>query len=222
MPLLGLGLGLACVCGCRKTPEPVPPPRPDSLAEKPAAPVKGTLALTLPCGKDSAVSLFDDTSGDDESYVRHARMDSVFSDSGYFVARTYYEGGDWLFVSKRTCAQLPLYGRALFNPSRTRFAAINEDLEAGFMANGVQIVSLVSGSPRAEVEDKQEAWGPRSGAWADDSTFVADLEDAEGHRKKRTYALRGGSWSMRDEGGAARPADTLPYPEVESDSGLPR
>ena len=209
----------AALPGCRKSSESVPPPQSDSPpAEKPAAPVKGSLAMMLSCGKDTAVALYDDTSGDDDGYVRHRRVDSVFSDSGYFVERTYYEGGDWLFVSKRTCAQAVLFGHPLFNPSRTRFAAVNEDLDAAFTANGVQIVTLEKGMPQVGVEDKMDAWGPRAGAWTDDSTFAAELEDMQGHRRKRIYALRGGAWSMRDEGGPARPADTLPYPEARGDS----
>lgn len=225
MRLFPLALGLALLAGCRK--EPAPAPKIDATAlERPAetSAGKGTLALTLPCGKDTSVALYDDTSGDDAGYVRHRRVDSVFSDSGYFVERTYYEGGDWLFVAKRNCAQQILYGRPIFNPARTRFASVNEDLDAGFTANGVQMVSLEAGIPQVKLEDKMDAWGPRSGAWTDDSTFVADLRDADGHAGKRVYMLRGGAWSIRDEGAAAggKPADGLPYPEVADDSAASR
>jgi hypothetical protein len=229
MRLFALGLGLALLAGCRKEPVPGPVSKSDATAaERPSsAPVRagGAPSVKAPCGKDSAVALYDDTAGDDANYVQYRRADSVFSDSGAFVQRTFYEGGDWLFISKRNCAELILYGRPIFNPARTRFASINEDLEAGFMANGVQIVSLETGVPQVVLEDKLDGWGPRSGAWADDSTFVADLEDGEGHRRARTYALGGGIWAARDEGGKGGSAakgvtggDTPPYPEVSGDS----
>jgi len=227
MRLFLLAAALALLIGCRKEPAPVPKPQIAAAAEGPSpdAASAGTLALKLPCGKDSALALYNDTSGDDANYVRHKRVDSVFSDSGYFIERSFYEGGDWLFISKRTCAQQVLYGRPIFNPARTRFASISEDLEAGFIANGVQIISLESGTPQVKLEDKQDAWGPRGGAWKDDSTFVADLTDAEGHHRMRTYAMRKGAWSAQDEGGPAKAAggaDSLPYPDVEIDTGSTR
>lgn len=226
-----LGLGLALLSACRKEPAPNPVPKIDATAaERPSTDSvrAGTPAVKLACGKDSAVAFYDDTAGDDANYARHRRVDSVFSDSGYFVQRSFYEGGDWLFVSKRSCAELVLYGRPIFNPARIRFASVNEDLEGGFMANGVQIVSLEAAIPQVKLEDKLDGWGPYAGAWPDDSTFVADLEDGEGHRRQRTYALRGGTWSIRDEAAAATPAakaargaDSPPYPEV-NDSDLSR
>ena len=226
MRLFLLAAALAFLSGCRKEPAPAPKPDIAAAAEGPSeAASAGTLALKLPCGKDSALALYNDTSGDDANYIKHKRVDSVFSDSGYFVERSFYEGGDWLFISKRTCAELVLYGRPIFNSARTRFASISEDLEAGFMANGVQIISLETGTPQVKLEDKQDAWGPRGGTWTDDSTFVADMTDAEGHHRMRTYALRKGTWSAQDEGvpaKAARGADSLPYPEVEIDTGASR
>lgn len=229
MRLFLAALSLALVSACRKEPAPGPVPKADATAaESPSRDSvrAGPPSVKLPCGKDSAVAFYDDTAGDDANYVQYRRADSVFSDSGSFVERTFYEGGDWLFVSKRNCAELILYGRPIFNPGRTRFASINEDLEAGFMANGVQIVSLEAGAPQVKLEDKMEGWGPHTGAWTDDSTFVADLEDGEGHRRPRTYALRGGIWAIRGEAGAetsaANPkpgADSPPYPEVAGDSG---
>ncbi|MBW8888449.1 MAG: hypothetical protein JF616_11895 [Fibrobacteres bacterium] len=224
--LLVLGILLA---GCRKEPAPNPVPKADATAaERPSSDSvpAGTLAVKLLCGKDSSVAFYDDTAGDDANYVRNRRADSVFSDSGYFVERTFYEGGDWVYVSKRNCAELMLYGRPVINPARTRFASVNEDLEAGFMANGVQIVSLEAGLPQVKLEDKLDGWGPYSGAWTDDSTFVADLEDGEGHRRPRTYALRGGTWAIREDAVKNAPAasggrgpDAPPYPEVANDSG---
>jgi hypothetical protein len=175
------------------------------------------LIALLACGKDSAVALYDDTSGDGDEYVRHKLIDSLPPKYGYFVERTFYEGGDWLFISKSTCAQTSLFGEARFNPSHTRFAAVSEDLDAAFMANGIQIVSRESGIPEMKLIDRMEVWGPHSGAWADDSTFVAELENIQGLRQRRIYGLRAGAWAFRDEVIPPRPADSLPFPEVEGE-----
>lgn len=218
---LGAGLALASMPGCRK--ESAPVPKADSTAAEkiPAAPAKGILALTLPCGKDSAVSLYDDTTEAFSEYVRHRRVDSVFSDSGYFLERTYYEGGDWLYVSKPDCARLALYGPPIFNPSRTRFATLHFGLDVSYSSNGVQIVSLESRPASETLDDTSTAWGPVSGSWTDDSTFVAGLGDLEGRRGRRTYALRNGTWAAGEAvvvdsaAAGAAPADGLPYPEEE-------
>lgn len=223
--LPGLCLGLALLASCRKGSGTGSPPSAhpgeqgalDSLTGSApgASPNRGPLQALLPCGKDGSVALYDDTAAAGDDYVRHRRIDSLPSPYGYFVERTFYEGADWLFISKTTCAQMSLFGPALFNPSRTRFAALSEDPEAGFSANGVQIVSLESGVPELKLADRMDVWGPHSGAWSDDSTFVAELVDIQGQRQRRLYGLRAGSWSFRDERMPPEPADSLPFPEVE-------
>jgi hypothetical protein len=223
--LPGFCLGLALLASCRKHPDPAPGsssggnPAFDSAAGPGigASPKRGPLKALLSCGKDSSVALYDDTAAEGDDYVRHRRIDSLPTPYGYFVERAFYEGGDWLFISKTTCAQLTLFGPVRFNPSRTRFAAVSEDPEAGFSANGVQIVSLESGIPEMKLVDRMDVWGPRSGAWADDSTFAAELVDIQGMRQRRIYGARAGSWSFRDEMMRPKPSDSLPFPEVEEE-----
>jgi hypothetical protein len=225
--LPGLALSLALLASCRKTPDPshVPGAEPGSKSaadtsagQAPGGPARtARLVALLPCGKDSSVALYDDTVSDGDDYVRHKRIDSLASGYGYFVERTFYEGGDWLFISKATCAQTSLFGAVRFNPSHTRFAALSEDPEAGFSANGVQIVSLESGVPEMQLVDRMDVWGPHAGSWTDDSTFVAELVDIQGLRQRRIYGLRAGAWAFRDEKLRPSPSDSLPFPEVEDE-----
>jgi hypothetical protein len=225
--LPGLCLGLAFLASCRKGSDTGSPPgaragersASDGSVGSDTGPSakRGPLKALLPCGKDSAVALYDDTAAAGDDYVRHRRVDSLPTPYGYFVERTFYEGNDWLFVSKATCAQLSLFGAARFNPSRTRFAALSEDPESGFTANGVQIVALESGVPEMKLVDDMDVWGPRSGEWLDDSTFAAELVDIHGQRQRRVYGTRAGAWSFRDEKLPQKPADSLPFPEVEEE-----
>jgi hypothetical protein len=221
--LPGLCLGLALLASCRKNPGPDSGAKPgenppsDGASEPAigAPPKPGQTKIDFPCGKDSVLALYDDTAADGEGFVRHKRIDSLASRYGYFVERTFYEGDDWLFISKASCAQVSLFGPVRFNPSGTRFAALREDPGSSFSANGVQIVSLESGLPEMKLADMMDVWSPHSGAWTDDSTFVAELVDIEGARQRRVYGLRAGAWSFRDEMMRPKPADSLPFPEVE-------
>lgn len=222
----GLLLGLVLFASCRKdsgsppdtAAKPGDVPAADSSAGPGGPSRNARLFAMLPCGQDSSVALYDDTSGDGDDYVRHRKIDSLTGAYGYFVERTFYEGGDWLFISKSTCARMSLFGAVRFNPSRTRFAAVSEDLEAAFSANGVQIVSLESGNPEVKLADDMDVWGPQSGAWTDDSTFVAELVDIHGQRRRRTYGLRAGAWAFQDGAMQPQPADSLPFPEVQEES----
>ncbi len=160
--------------------------------------MKPNATLALPCGSDSVARFYDDTA-EGGGYVKHALVDTVKYSHGYFVARSYYEGDDWLFVSKRYCSTLDLFGPVVFNPAKTRFASVGNDNEAGFSANGTQILSESDGSVSLDLQDKMSEYGATAWRWKDDSTFTMDIKKPSGSEKKRTYALREGTWQIRNE-----------------------
>jgi hypothetical protein len=178
-------------------------PSPDSAeagAKAEAGPSAGRyLAVTLPCGKDSAVKLYDDTTGEGDGYLRHHLIDSIPYEAGYFLERYYYEGYDWLFVSKEYCNQIDLYGPVHFNPSRTMFASVSNDYAAGFSANGVQMFARRDGFLNKELQDDIHAFGEFAFAWTDDSTFALRITPGNGTDttvKNRMYELRDDDWQI--------------------------
>lgn len=157
-----------------------------------------TSALEMRCEEDSIIRLANDTS-DSDRYVIYKLIDSIPYSAGYFVMRQFYEGMDWIFISKETCTLTPLFGPVLFNPSKSMFASVFNDNEAGYSANGVQIVSVEFGNTSIELQDKMGSYGGVQWFWVDDSTFSMKIMDLNGHQKNRTYSFREGTWLIKNE-----------------------
>jgi hypothetical protein len=153
--------------------------------------------LELKCGKDSAVMLYDDTS-DTDRFVRHKLVDTLRTEMGYFVERYFYEGFDWILVSKAFCSTTELFGSVTYNPSKTAFASVSNDNEASFAENGVQIISFENGFPSIELQDKMTTYAGIAWSWSDDSTFSMDIKNLDGKQKKRSYEFREGTWLIRN------------------------
>jgi hypothetical protein len=91
--------------------------------------------FSLACGKDSLKVFHDDTT-DYANGVAHLLREEFDFPAGYFIERIFNGRGDWLFVSRTSCAEIPLFGAVVFNPSRTRFAALGQDNAAGIGEKG--------------------------------------------------------------------------------------
>lgn len=178
---------------------PEPPGKDLALSEK-------VRKFGLACGKDSVRDYYDDTT-DLEKGVSHLLHAEIDFPAGYFIERNFNGRGDWLFVSKTTCAEIPLFGAVVFNSSRTRFAAIGQDDVAGIGRNGVQIVAshAEAGMVELEWEDRVQTaadsqFGPADWKWEDDSTFSVERRNLDNHRFLRVYRReRGGRWTVHDQ-----------------------
>lgn len=162
------------------------------------------LKFALKCGKDSLRFFYDDSS-DGVTSISHILHDEIPYPHGYFIERKFYEGGDWLFISKRTCADSRLFGPIALNPSGSKFASVGQDnvMETG--ENGVQIISnpLDYDFIQIELEDRisigdGSQYGPSEWRWINDSVFVVSLLDVHDNKLVREYRSENGMWTIKN------------------------
>ena len=82
-----------------------------------------------------------------------------------------YEGDGWLLIHPRTKAEFPLDARPVYAPGMRRFATASWDLEAGYNANALRILSLDADSAWIEWEIEPDDWGPSSPRWASNNVL---------------------------------------------------
>jgi hypothetical protein len=161
-------------------------------------------AYSINCENDSLRVFYNDSSeGDNHVYYKqHKEFDSEY---GYFFERAFYEGGDWIFVSKMTCFEIDLFGEVILNPSKKKFASIGQDNAAGYSENGVQIFSFSHeyGNVKKEIEDTlsiagKSQYGPSQWHWKNDSTFSVLLMDLDNNSMRREYNYGDGKWTFAD------------------------
>lgn len=82
-----------------------------------------------------------------------------------------YEGDGWLLIHPRTKAEFPLDARPVYAPGMRRFATASWDLEAGYNANALRILSLDADSTWIEWEIEPDDWGPSSPRWVSNNAL---------------------------------------------------
>lgn len=82
-----------------------------------------------------------------------------------------YEGDAWLLIHPRTRAEFPLDARPVYAPGMRRFATASWDLEAGYNANALRILSLDADSAWIEWEVEPDDWGPSAPSWASNNVL---------------------------------------------------
>ena len=82
-----------------------------------------------------------------------------------------YEGDAWLLIHPRTRAEFPLDARPVYAPGMRRFATASWDLEAGYNANALRILSVDADSAWIEWEVEPDDWGPSAPSWASNNVL---------------------------------------------------
>lgn len=84
-----------------------------------------------------------------------------------------YEWMEWYAVSSATGASTTTIGPPVPSPDGSRLLCLMEDIDAGFIHNGIQVWRInPDGTLRLEFEDIDVPWGPRNGEWRNDSTIT--------------------------------------------------
>ena len=107
-----------------------------------------------------------DSLDEHEVGVRYSYHDAHPRFGWHLVHVQEYEGDGWLLIHPRTKAEFPLDARPVYAPGMRRFATASWDLEAGYNANALRILSLDADSAWIEWEIEPDDWGPSSPIWA--------------------------------------------------------
>jgi hypothetical protein len=108
---------------------------------------------------------------EDNLTLSHILVDYLEPTFGAVIDAAYYEGEYWLHISRKTGKIDTLFSEPIFNPSQTMLLCASRDIEAGFLANGIQIWSIKEGELKL-LYKLEETWGPDSVKWISDSLIT--------------------------------------------------
>ncbi len=154
-------------------------------------------AFEVQCN-DTTIRFFNDTS-ENGYYVYHRLLRFIDTLNGYYISRSFYEGGDNLLVSQTHGQITTLFGDVFISPQQRFFASIGYDNEAEYSANGVQIFNIVDDSIVLALEDHLPRFGPKFLEWRSDSELIVNIYDVgEIYVGKRYYEFHDGVWRMHN------------------------
>lgn len=132
-----------------------------------------TLFLNLSNGKK--VSLIDNSKEGDEE--EHYTYENYFSQPNIFIIYVQlYEGNNYLLVNRTNGNKKYIIGRAYPSPSGSKLLAINEDLEAGYSFNGIQLLTKQKDTFTTQLTIDAGNWAPVDVKWLNENNFVLKVK----------------------------------------------
>ena len=133
--------------------------------------------------------LYPDESLDETGHT----FEYYFPTFGYYSIRTQWgEGNGYKLINEHTGEVTRIIGRPYFSPDGAYVLAVSSDLEAGYSANGFQLLENKHGHLRLLLSQEYENRGIVRAQWKDDSTAVLLWEMpwyANDVERKRFYGL---------------------------------
>lgn len=119
------------------------------------------------------IVLKSDTVSESDAYARYTFIDDRKSINQWLVFGVYYESYDYILVDKNNGKQTHVIGLPVISPNKKYIVAVNEDLEAQFTFNGIEL-SESNGKTLKLIGQKEIAdWAIREIKWLDDNTLLA-------------------------------------------------
>lgn len=135
-----------------------------------------TLKLKFNNGK--SLELVDDSSHTENRVLYHCI--DYYPDEGLFLIHAaLYEGTDCFFVSEKTGKTIALGGMPAFSPDRSRVAASNVDIIAGFDFNGIKIFRIENDELHHELDLEPGEWGPQNLRWISETEIAFEKYQGE-------------------------------------------
>lgn len=96
----------------------------------------------------------------------------------YLIRVQWYEGNNHLLVDRRTGSKKYIIGQTYPSPLGTQLVAINEDLEAGYSGNGIQLLSKQGGNFITKFTIAAGRWAPIAVKWLDEENLILRVREA--------------------------------------------
>lgn len=129
-----------------------------------------TLVLKLADGKESVFAKWDNEF--DEGYT----FEHYFDKFDYFLLRVQWgEGNCWMLVNRKNGFKKYISGIPYISLDKKQILTINEDLEAGYSFNGIELYSIIADSIKTEFR-KETVFGPTAVKWISGNQFLLQRE----------------------------------------------
>ncbi len=90
----------------------------------------------------------------------------------WLVLGSYWESYGYLLIDKTSGDTTDLYGMPVVSPDKKHIITFNQDLEAGFTFNGLQLLEMQDGKPVLIGSKELYYWGPDNVTWKNDHTLL--------------------------------------------------
>lgn len=128
-----------------------------------------TLNLRLSNGKTVSLKNID-KEGDEAIYYNYQHY---FKDIDRYLIRTQlYEGDFYILINRETGDRQDIIGAVYPNPAGKRVVAINEDMEAAYSFNGLQLLEINNGVIHIKFTIAGGDWGPVNLTWLDNTNLI--------------------------------------------------
>ena len=123
---------------------------------------------------------------------------------GFFVFRNnYYEGGDYSLVNDKSGKETNIGGYPKLSPDAKHLIAANQDLEAAFEFNGIQIFGFPNGRFEKLLEKEFEDMEPHTPKWIDNKTIEITMmppsfDKETKPRKIKVIMNEKGDWEIQE------------------------
>lgn len=90
----------------------------------------------------------------------------------WLVLGSYWESYGYLLIDKTSGDTTHLYGMPVVSPDKKHIITFNQDLQAGFTFNGLQLLEMQNGKPVLIGAKELYYWGPDNVTWKNDHTLL--------------------------------------------------
>ncbi len=117
---------------------------------------------------------------DENDYVNYQYTSFLKEQDKFLIFCSYYESHDYMLIDNKNAEITHLWGLPVFSPDNKYIISGNEDLNAAFTDNGVQLFENNNGI-KLIAQRELNNWGPKEIKWVEDNVVLvkAGIKDSE-------------------------------------------
>ena len=127
------------------------------------------LTLSLVNGKTKELKDISKDSDDDILYTYEHFFSNI---NTYLIRGQFFEGNCYVVINRNTGEEKYTIGEIYADPQNRKFIAINEDMEAGYSSNGLQMFEIKNEKFIKKFTIEGGSWGPIALKWINNSTVI--------------------------------------------------
>ena len=161
------------------------------------------ITLTLLTGK-KVVFENDIANDDDDDEFSQKNYLEYLPTVGFFVFRNrVFEGGNYSLVNDKSGKEIIIAGFPKLAPDSKHLITTNQDIEAAFEFNGIQIFGFPNGRFEKLLEKEFESMEPHTPKWIDNKTIEVTLMPASYDKETKPRNIKiimneKGDWEIKD------------------------
>lgn len=130
-------------------------------------------SLIFQCANNQKAYIINSNNEEDiDNYSVYSFIQDMPSINQWLLMASYYEAYGYVFIDKTSGDTTLLYGMPVVSPDNKYILTFNQDIEAGFTFNGLQLLEIKDSKPVIIGEKPLYSWGPDNVKWKDATTLL--------------------------------------------------